>query len=158
MLAGLFQDKVIRGESPGRKRRGFRDAAVTMTSLGESAPTISHSCRGPEKMILWDSYCDSCLNVKKQERGARDSQKTKGRLNFLGGFSRWDVLASRCDGAALRASLSGRPSAARELISDSQFKHKSSLLKDPWKWLILFESQAKQFSLRQEYILNALSL
>lgn len=120
-----------------------------MTSLGESALTISHSCRGPptQRRCYYETrYCDSCLCERKETRAGTcvrrwNSQRTEGHLKFLGGFSHWDVLASR-DAAALHTSH--RLSAAREFISDSQFKQNSSLSRDPWKWLILFDSQAKQ--------------
>lgn len=115
MLAGLFQDKVIVAILQGRKLRGFRDAAVMMPLLGESALTSSHSCRGPptQKRCYYETRVVTavCVNVKKRERtlvSVWNSQKMEGPLKDLRWISSMRCLASRCDRAALHASPSGQ--------------------------------------------------
>lgn len=64
--SGLFQDKTL--VSWEEAERGFRDAAVMMTLLRESAAASSHSCRGPpvEKRCHYEIHI--LTDVKKRER------------------------------------------------------------------------------------------
>lgn len=106
-----------RGESPGRKLRGFRDAAVMMTSLRESALTVSHSCRDPPRrgraVLPRGSGCiltAVCVNVKKREKAlvsGWDSQKLEAHLGWIFSLSCSGLLSWCCGSprAAFRSSV-----------------------------------------------------
>lgn len=90
---------------------------MMMTSLRESGLTILTQLQR-RYALLWrlgvaTAVC--CVDVKETRAGTRVGMKLSEDFKLLGGFPRWDVWASRCDGAARRASPSGRLSAAREV-------------------------------------------
>lgn len=88
----LFQDKTL--VSWEEAERGFRDAAVMMTLLRESAPASSHSCRGPpvEKRCHYEIHI--LTDVKKRERALEFGWNSEP-LWALGWIFWWRCFAFR---------------------------------------------------------------
>lgn len=109
--------------------RGFRDAAVMMTLLRESAPASSHSCRGPPV----EKRCEIHIltDVKKRERALEFGWNSEP-LWALGWIFWWRCFAFRL--------------CHLDVFFICFFNNNnSSLLKGPWNRLC---------ELRQEHILN----
>lgn len=125
----LFQDKTL--VSWEEAERGFRDAAVMMTLLRESAPASSHSCRGPpvEKRCHYEIHI--LTDVKKRERALEFGWNSEP-LWALGWIFWWRCFAFRL--------------CHLDVFFICFFNNNnSSLLKGPWNRLC---------ELRQEHILN----